>query len=125
LRMEILDIPPSALIVGDRIFVALRKAGRVTSGWVPVYHAVTPYCRMALCSVEPGPASRWFEPPAANVTCPDCQKRLAALAASFMKASVDQTARLHRDRTRRQRIPRRWSRVVDTDAKPEANVARP
>ena len=50
--MNIFEIPQNALIVADRIFVALRKGGGI-SGRRPLYHAVTPYCRMALCSAEP------------------------------------------------------------------------
>ena len=55
---------------GDRVFVALRKQGRVTGGKRPKFHAVTPYCRMALCCAEPGASSEWAEPPASAVTCP-------------------------------------------------------
>src|SRR5438270_21092 len=63
--MEIFDIPRNALIVADRIFVPLRKAGGISTG-NPLYHAVTPYCRIALCSTEPGVRSGWAEPPAAG-----------------------------------------------------------
>jgi hypothetical protein len=62
-----------------RVFVALRKCGRIRDGLRPVYHAVTPHCRIALCSVEPGVRSGWAEPPAAQVTCPACLKRLRQL----------------------------------------------
>ena len=62
-----------------RVFVALRKDGPRTSGTRPVYHAVTPNCRIALCSQEPGSRSGWAEPPAQEVTCPACLKRLARL----------------------------------------------
>jgi hypothetical protein len=62
-----------------RTFVALRKAGRPQSG-EPAYHAVTPYCRMALCAAEPGASSQWAEPPAERVTCAICLKRLERLA---------------------------------------------
>jgi hypothetical protein len=62
-----------------RVFVALRKLGRVRNGVRPVYHAVTPNCRIALCSDEPGPRSGWAEPPADAVTCPMCLRRLERL----------------------------------------------
>ncbi len=62
-----------------RIFVALRKQGRVRPGAETVYHAVTPNCRIALCSDEPGASSGWAEPPAPEVTCPACLKRLERL----------------------------------------------
>jgi len=55
-----------------RLFVALRKNGPLRMGFEPVYHAVTPNCRIALCSDEPGARSGWAEPPAGNVTCPAC-----------------------------------------------------
>jgi hypothetical protein len=62
-----------------RQFVALRRA---SGGSLPVgnraYHAVTPFC-IALCSVEPISRSRWAEPPAEHVTCPDCLRRLTKL----------------------------------------------
>jgi hypothetical protein len=64
----------------QRDFVALRRA------WVtysdarkPVFHAVTPFCRIALCSTEPGGKSSWAEPPAVQVTCTECLRRLARL----------------------------------------------
>jgi hypothetical protein len=63
----------------ERRFVALRRARRPTAGRSPVYHAVTPFCRMALCAVEPGAGSSWAEPPGAAVTCPACLKRLAKI----------------------------------------------
>jgi len=62
-----------------RVFVALRKSGRARPGVRRVYHAVTPNCRMALCSEEPGARSGWAEPPAHQVTCPACLKRLERL----------------------------------------------
>jgi hypothetical protein len=62
-----------------RVFVALRLEGTRAAGVRPVYHAVTPHCRMALCSEEPGSRSGWAEPPARDVTCPACLKRLAKL----------------------------------------------
>jgi hypothetical protein len=62
-----------------RLFVALRKNGTLRAGLEPVYHAVTPHCRIALCSDEPGVRSGWAEPPARGVTCPACLKRLARL----------------------------------------------
>ena len=55
------------------------EAWAKTPGTRPVYHAVSPYCRMALCSVEPGGGSGWAEPPAAEVTCPKCRERLERL----------------------------------------------
>jgi hypothetical protein len=61
------------------VFVALRKGGRIAAGRQPVFHAVTPHCRIALCSEEPGARSGWAEPPASEVTCPICLKRLARL----------------------------------------------
>lgn len=72
-------LPPNAIVHGGRVFVALRKAGRTPAGQQPIYHAVTPYCRPALCSTEPGPRSGWAEPPVAAVTCPACLVRLARL----------------------------------------------
>jgi len=62
-----------------REFVALRKGGRRPASEQPVYHAVTPNCRIALCSDEPGSRSGWAEPPGAEVTCPACLRRLARL----------------------------------------------
>ena len=48
-----------------RVFVALRKYGtRLSGGRPPIYHAVTPNCRIALCCDEPGSRSSWAEPPA-------------------------------------------------------------
>jgi len=64
---------------GDRVFVALRKQGRAIRGERPIFHAVTPYCRIALCCAEPGTSSEWAEPPAAAVTCPRCRRRLEKL----------------------------------------------
>jgi hypothetical protein len=63
---------------GDRFFVALRKDGRAGNG-SPVYHAVTPDTRPALCGTEPSARSRWAEPPAIAVTCPTCLQRLQRL----------------------------------------------
>jgi hypothetical protein len=64
----------------QREFVALRKATVTYSdGRMPVFHAVTPFCRIALCSTEPGAKSKWAEPPANNVTCRECLRRLARL----------------------------------------------
>jgi hypothetical protein len=63
-----------------RVFVALRKDGtQGMQGKRPIYHAVTPHSRMALCSDEPGNRSGWAEPPASQVTCPACLRRLARL----------------------------------------------
>jgi hypothetical protein len=64
------------IATAGRRFVALRKASSLGS----VYHAVTPYCRPALCGNEPGPSSHWAEQPADKVTCPLCVKRLAGMA---------------------------------------------
>jgi hypothetical protein len=64
--------------LGARFFVALRKDGHVGNG-SPVYHAVTPYTRPALCGTEPGTRSRWAEPPATAVTCLTCLRRLERL----------------------------------------------
>jgi len=44
-------------VVQGRVFVALRKDGRHRRE--PIYHAVSPYCRMALCATEPGMRSMW------------------------------------------------------------------
>ena len=76
-----LDIlPQNAIVRANRIFVALRKEGRVARGKRPIFHAVTPYCRIALCADEPGARSGWAEPPAEHVTCIACLKRLALLS---------------------------------------------
>lgn len=72
-------IPQNAIVYANRIFVALRKGGRAPQGKSPVFHAVTPYCRMALCADEPGASSAWAEPPAEHVTCVACLKRLTLL----------------------------------------------
>ena len=64
----------------QREFVALRRAAVSYAGTrKPVFHAVTPFCRIALCSAEPGVKSGWAEPPADRVTCPECLRRLARL----------------------------------------------
>jgi hypothetical protein len=63
-----------------RTFAALRKAGRRERARAPVYHAVTPHCRIALCCSEPGAGSGWAEPPGPGVTCPGCRRRLDRLA---------------------------------------------
>jgi hypothetical protein len=74
--------PMENISVGvGRIFVALRKAGGSCRNG-PVFHAVTPYCRIALCCAEPGAKSMWAEPPADGVTCPACLQRLARLERS-------------------------------------------
>ena len=62
--------------LNGRTFVALRLLGRRPAGTRGIFHAVSPHCRMALCSVEPGISSGWAEPPAAEVTCPGCTQRL-------------------------------------------------
>ncbi len=69
----------NAITVSGRTFVALRKAGRPVGGGTRVYHAVTPYCRPALCADEPGNGSGWEEPPHHEVTCKACLKRLDRL----------------------------------------------
>ncbi len=71
--------PQNATIRAGRVFVALRKSGRVSHGRKPVFHAVTPYCRMSLCADEPGPGSGWAEPPADRITCAACLRRLTRL----------------------------------------------
>ena len=67
------------IIRAGRTFVALCKAGRSTRPSSPLYHAVTPGCRMALCSEEPGAGSDWAKPPGERVTCLVCLRRLARL----------------------------------------------
>ncbi len=69
----------NAFARAGRMFVALRKSGRVRPGRSAIFHAVTPYCRMALCADEPGAGSIWAEPPAECVTCAACLVRLAKL----------------------------------------------
>ncbi len=71
----------NAIVAGNRMFVALRKAGP-TSGKRSAYHAVTPQCRMALCTAEPGVGSGWAEPPADRVTCRMCIARMQRLQAA-------------------------------------------
>src|ERR1700722_9381231 len=66
--------------IRGRTFVALRLQGRCRPGTQPVFHAVSPNCRMALCSAEPGTSSGWAEPPVAEVTCRVCIQRLERLA---------------------------------------------
>ena len=75
-------LPQNAIVRANRIFVALRKDGRAPRGKSPVFHAVTPHCRMALCADEPGASSGWAEPPAEHVTCTACLRRLALLRQS-------------------------------------------
>jgi hypothetical protein len=88
-----MEMPANAIVIADQVFVALRKAGRPSAGWSPAYHAVTPCYRVALCSAEPGPGSSWAEPPNGMVTCPNCLKRMAVLAArEIAKNSVNATA---------------------------------
>lgn len=70
------------LQTNGRVFVALRKGGVKNRGFPsPVYHAVTPHMRMALCGTEPGSGSGWAEPPSQHVTCPICRQRLMRLQA--------------------------------------------
>ncbi len=73
------SLPQNAVLRADRVFVALRKSGHVSNSRSPVFHAVTPYCRMSLCADEPGPGSGWAEPPAEHVTCAACLRRLDRL----------------------------------------------
>lgn len=72
-------LPQNATIRAGRVFVPLRKSGRVSHGRQPVFHAVTPYCRMSLCANEPGPGSEWAELPGQHVTCAACLRRLTRL----------------------------------------------
>ncbi|HEY1413430.1 MAG TPA: hypothetical protein VGF36_14890 [Rhodopila sp.] len=70
------------IIAAGRTFVALRKDGpAAAAGRAPMYHAVTPHCRMALCATEPGARSGWAEPPSAAITCRACLGRLERLRA--------------------------------------------
>lgn len=72
----------------ERLFVALRKDGPAfAAGRRPMYHAVTPYCRMALCATEPGAASAWAEPPSDIVTCRICLQKLNRLNATVRTPS--------------------------------------
>lgn len=73
-------LPPNAIVRRERVFVALRKAGRAAPGQRPLYHAVTPYCRPVLCAAELGTRSAWAEPPAAALTYTACAARLERLA---------------------------------------------
>ena len=73
-------MPSNVLSVSGRVFVALCKAGPRAKA--SVYHAVTPHCRIALCTAEPGARSEWAEPPGHRVTCPACLKRLSQLGQS-------------------------------------------
>jgi len=62
-----------------RHFRAVCKTGGARAGTQkPVFHAVTPECRIALCGAEPGPRSGWGEP-ADEVTCPACLTRLSRM----------------------------------------------
>jgi hypothetical protein len=76
--MHIIDIQ-------GRTFIALRRLGPRSRGTRPVFHAVSPHCRMALCSIEPGNSSGWAEPPAAEVTCSVCLQRLRRLEANAVR----------------------------------------
>ena len=69
----------NVIVRADRTFIALHKAGRISRGRSRVYHAVTPHCRIALCSDEPGASSGWAEPPGNGVTCPACLKAATPL----------------------------------------------
>ena len=71
----------SVIVASGREFVALRKsASRESLEHPSAYHAVTPFCRIALCCTEPGVKSGWAEPPAAHVTCRECLRRLTRLS---------------------------------------------
>ena len=74
-----LAVPENAVVCAGRVFLALRKSGRMPPGRKPVFHAVTPYCRISLCADEPGAASAWAEPPAERITCMLCLRRLERL----------------------------------------------
>jgi hypothetical protein len=70
------------IVTAGRTFVALRKDGpAAAAGRGPMYHAVTPHCRMALCATEPGARSGWAEPPSTAITCRACLDRLERLRA--------------------------------------------
>ncbi len=69
----------NTILQAGRSFVALHKAGKPRPGRATVFHAVTPHCRMSLCADEPGAGSCWAEPPAEEVTCQECLKRLARI----------------------------------------------
>jgi hypothetical protein len=70
------------MVQSERLFVALRKDGPSgAAGRKPMYHAVTPFCRIALCTTEPGAASGWAEPPSDSVTCRACLEKLRRLNA--------------------------------------------
>lgn len=73
-------LPQNTIVRANYIFFALRKEGRAPRGTSPVFHAVTPHYRMALCADEPGARSGWAEPPAEHVTCILCLRRLAQLS---------------------------------------------
>lgn len=73
------QVPEDAVVRADRVFVALRKSGHVSSSRSRVFHAVTPHCRMSLCADEPGPGSYWAEPPGQQITCAACLRRLARI----------------------------------------------
>jgi hypothetical protein len=80
----------TAMIVeAGRAFVALRKDGPgYAAGRAPMYHAVTPHCRMALCATEPGAGSTWAEPPSGFVTCRACLRRLDRLRSGGQRRSA-------------------------------------
>ena len=86
-------MPPNGIVRKDRIFVALRKAGRVTQGRTPVYHAVTPYlppgavCRRARGRIGVGGAAGQKRdlsgvPPAAGTTAVELFRNAAIVAGS-------------------------------------------
>jgi hypothetical protein len=68
------------IIESGRVFAALRKdASAKAAGRSAMYHAVTPGCRIALCTTEPGAASGWAEQPSETVTCRICLGKLERL----------------------------------------------
>ena len=95
-RMQ--NTPANAITRGERVFVALRRAKGARS---PVYHAVTPHCRMALCAIEPGAGSGWAEPPAEKVTCTPCLQRLARLSHPTISSRIDSASALPESRNLR------------------------
>jgi hypothetical protein len=79
-----------AIEIEGRRFFALRRLGPRSRG-TQVFHAVSPHCRMALCSIEPGNKSGWAEPPAAEVTCSVCLQRLQRLGAHATREKADRS----------------------------------
>ena len=69
----------SLRLAGNSSLCASRRV-RESLEHPSAYHAVTPFCRIALCCTEPGVKSGWAEPPAAHVTCRECLRRLTRLS---------------------------------------------